>query len=100
MEVAVLGHCKKVPEGSLGHLDNNFLDGVEFIDDKAIVRSQAIERTQDAESFVLPALKYEPPGRFRKFHDEADNDDGKNDLEGNGESPRDLVGIQIIKSKV
>lgn len=45
-------------------------------------------------------LQYEPPWRLWQFEDERHDDSREEDLEGNGETPGDRIGIEKAESEV
>lgn len=93
VEVAVRAHSEQVFERTLGHLQDGGLDlgklGLDILGFLGISQ----QGSQDFTSLVFLALKDEPAGRLGQEHDGTDDDQGKEDLERERESPGN--GIRI-----
>lgn len=91
MEFAVIGHLEQAAVGALGHLDDSLLNIVEFGDNGRIVARLVIDTFQYFERLLFLTLHDEPSRAFREIHDHAEDDETEEDLEGERESPSDLV---------
>ena len=100
VEVAVLGHGEEVAEAALGHLGHDVLDGDELVLDELVVGREAAERAEHVHRLVFVALEDEPARRLGQLHDAGDDDEGEEDLEGNGEAPRHGAGLGVVEAKV
>ncbi len=100
VEVSVLGHGEQIPEAALGHLGHDVLDGHELVLDEGIVGRQAGEGAEHVQGLFFVALEDQPAGGLGQLHDQGDDDEGEEDLEGDGEAPGDAAGFGVVEAKV
>ena len=91
VEFAIIGHLEQAAVGALGHLNDGLLDIVKFGDDGGVVARLVIDTFQYFERLLFLALHDEPSRAFREIHDHAEDDETEEDLEGERESPSDLM---------
>lgn len=82
------------------HLEYDVLDGGKLVLDEGVVRRKTAEGAEHVHGLVFMALEDEPTWRFGQLHDKADDYNGEEDLEGNGEAPRDTAGFGVREAKV
>ena len=100
MEVTILAHGEQILEAALLHLEHDVLDGTKFVLDEGVVGRETAESAEHAHGLVFLTLEDEPTWRFGQLHDRGDDDHGEEDLEGNGESPRDTAGFGVVEAKI
>jgi hypothetical protein len=91
VELAVFGHLEQAAVRALGHLNDSLLDIVELGDDVGVVAVQVVDVFQDFEGFFFSALHDEPTGALWQVQDHAKDDQTEEDLEGQRESPGNLI---------
>ena len=87
MKVAVLVHGEEVLEAATGHDFNRLVDGLEFNLNNGVLDVDVVEGGQNFLGFGIAALEHQPARRFGHEGNEDEDDDAKDDLEGQGETP-------------
>ena len=91
VELAVLGHVEETGVGALGHFQDGELDGFELVLDEGIVAVFLVKGLEDFDRLVVHTLHHQPTGRLGQVQNGAEDDEGEDDLEGQGEAPADFV---------
>lgn len=100
MEVTVFAHGEEILEASGLALQNRFLDGRQFVHHQRVVHREVQQRLQDVRRLVLTALENEPARRLGEKHDKGQDDEREDDLERDGEPPRDRAWVEEGESQV
>lgn len=89
MQSAVLVAGEEIGKGALAHLERGLLDGLELVLDVLVVLGQVGDAGNDFAGLGVTSLEDEPARRLGQEHDEGENEEAEDDLESQGESPRD-----------
>lgn len=66
-------------------------DDVHLQVDLGVISGQSVEASQNRPSFILTVMAEEPAGRLGHVDHEDQDDKSEDALEGNGESPREII---------
>lgn len=85
----------KIRLGAVGMLVGNaFLNLLDLRADPGIIDvAVGVEAGKGLECFILLTLVHEPAGRLWEHEDEGAEDDGRDDLDAEGDSPLSVVGV-------
>ena len=87
MKITIPIHLEAIPETALRHLEDRVLHSHELRLDPRILWRQITQRTEHFQRRVFSSFQDQPARRFWQARNGADDEQRKDNLEGNRESP-------------
>lgn len=100
VEVAILVELEAIRERARSHLEGCILHGCKFRLDLGVVFWEVQEGGEHFEGFIVPAPEDQPPRRLGEAWNGEGDEEGQDDLEGDGESPGDSGWLEEREAKV